>query len=205
MYGRWAGLSFSLWLCLGTVSAAEAQYDPEGGDVALPPPTSSGASSGPSGSPGAGGVRVGAQGRVSTVNVLGGDLAGFVAVPFITPGARLADGKLFLGLGFGFAGVKDGPSSFSFSPLFGFDLVDAGPGVFSLVGWLNFASYDDGGPIGGDAFAWGLNLGVGFRGRINEATAIGTEIGWGFLVIDEEPDFVHGVFGNVVFEATFGP
>ncbi len=179
------------------------------------------------------GPRIGLQGRLDAVNILapGGvaapglniDIRGLF-VPIVTPGVRLIDDRLYLGLGFGFAGVSqdnrpadrdESRSAFSFSPLVSFDLLSDQVASFGLVGWLNLLSIGEteeceGGAcrnLNDDGFGWGINLGVGVRGKISRGLAVGSEFGWGFLSIafDNEQDvFYHGVFGIILFEATVG-
>jgi hypothetical protein len=140
-------------------------------------------------------------------------------VPIATPGVRLLDRALFLGLGFGFTGASfdNGPneesrSGFSVSPLVSYDVLSDDSAALSLLGWLNLASLSETETCGAggclemndDAFGWGVSLGAGLRGFLTRSLSIGGELGWGFLSVgyDAGPDvFVHGVFGNLVFEA----
>jgi hypothetical protein len=148
------------------------------------------------------------------------DLGRHLLVPIATPGVRILDDALFLGLGLGFVGVSsdDGPneesrSGFSLSPLASYDILADDSAALSLLGWLNLASLGEteqcnaGGcnEVNDDAFGWGVSLGAGLRGFLTESLAIGGEFGWGFLSVgyDAGPDvFVHGVFGNLFFEAS---
>jgi len=159
-----------------------------------------------------GGARLGIQGRLDALNVLGGDDADLIgnAGPLATPGLRLVDGKLYVGVGFGFFGVEDGEDGFSIHPLASFDLLSDDVAALSLVGWLSMGDYEGFG-IGGDTFFFGGSVGLGARGKISDGLAIGSEWGWGFLSLDvdrpmddDEQIFVHGVFGTILFEATVG-
>jgi len=165
-------------------------------------------------------------------------------VPQVTLGVRLLDTRLFLGLGFGFFGASESQcggsaggcadeettastSGFELSPLASFDLLQdpARIAALYLVGWLNLASLGgytvervtpgrtDTTTVDAD-FYWGLNIGVGVRGNITPAVAIGTEWGWGFLSTsndggtpgpaDDQSNFIHGVFGTIFLEASVG-
>jgi hypothetical protein len=106
-----------------------------------------------------GDIRLGLQLRLDAINTLalssslGVDGAGFadlgrqLLVPVATPGVRILDEQLFLGLGFGFVGVSvdEGPneasrSGFSISPLASYDVLDDDTAALSLLGWINMAS-----------------------------------------------------------------
>jgi hypothetical protein len=175
------------------------------------------------------GLRLAIQGRLDAINMVAiADPDPFLSqrrllVPIVTPGVRLLDdSELFLGLGFGFSGYssdngpdEDSRSGWSLSPLASFDLLKDDVAAFSLLGWINLASLgetedcDAGGcmDVNDDAFGWGLSLGAGLRGFINEGLALGGEFGWGFLDIgyDAGADvFVHGIFGNIFLEASIG-
>jgi hypothetical protein len=179
-------------------------------------------------------VRIGLQARLDAINVLAvgsPDVADLDApgigrrllVPLITPGVRLVDGRLFLGLGFGFTGAdvdtgaaETSRSGFSLSPLASYDLLTDSVAALSIDGWLNFARLGETevcGPGGGcadandDATGWGLNVAAGVRGFLSRGLALGGEFGWGFLdsSVDNGPDaFAHAVFGNIFLEATVG-
>jgi hypothetical protein len=144
-------------------------------------------------------------------------------VPIITPGVRFLNDRLFLGLGFGFTGastdreqvggqVEDSQAAFSISPTAFFDVLSEPIAALSVGGWLTIESLSDNEECAGDncsegggATAWGLNLAAGIRGKITPGLAIGGEFGWGFLSISNNEDtFYHGVFGNILFEASLG-
>ncbi len=222
----------------GASAGAEGEADPESGFVGGATWEDSSSSSGTSEAPAqsyeapssSSDPRLGLQVRIDAVNVLGiGDLVGpemgqgigRVSVPIVTPGVRLADGQLFLGLGFGFDGYSqdDGTtetsnSAFSFSPLATFDLLSDRHAALYLGGWLNLvpvgdtevcvdgtcAEGDDGG------FGWGLDLVAGLRGIISPGLAIGGEFGWGFLNVSrgDTDVFGHGVVGTLLLEASVG-
>lgn len=178
------------------------------------------------------GVSLGLQLRLDAINTIAlaeptgvmgagfADTGRHLLVPIATPGVRLLDHALFLGLGFGFTGASfdNGPneesrSGFSVSPLASYDVLSDDSAALSLLGWLNLASLGEtetcnaGGCVetNDDAFGWGVSLGAGLRGFLTKSLAIGGEFGWGFLSVgyDAGPDvFVHGVFGNLFFEAS---
>ncbi len=145
-------------------------------------------------------------------------------VPLATPGVRLLDdGALFLGVGFGFANadIEMGPNEssqfgFSISPLVSYDVLTDDEAALSLVGLVDLASLGETEQCNGggcmdqndDAFGIGIGLGVGLRGKLTPGVAIGGEFGWGFLSISRdgpnEDDFVHGIFANLLFEASIG-
>jgi hypothetical protein len=171
-------------------------------------------------------LRIGLQGRIDAVNTLlplgvGNDGVGETFVPIITPGVRFLNERLFIGLGLGFAGknVDTGTSetsrsSFSISPMAFYDIVSEPIAALALGGWFNFASLSDldtcpdvGSCINNESneFGWGLNLGAQVRGKISPGLAIGGEFGWGFISdSDGEDIFAHGIFGNILFEASVG-
>jgi hypothetical protein len=181
------------------------------------------------------GTRLALQLRLDALNTLGianpqdlgpgagGALMPHMFVPVATPGIRLLDARLFVGLGLGFGGVSvdtgpnnsDSRSGFSFSPLFGYDLIRDDIAAFSLLGWFNLASLGEtercrGGACvnqNDDAFGIGLNVGVGLRGLLSPGLALGGEFGWGFLSISNDPNgdmFFHGIFGTLTLEASIG-
>lgn len=230
-------------LVFGGVSAAWAQDEVGGAaDIELgasqPTDIELGAGTGTSrprqnvssGGGGGGNPRLALQLRLNAVNVL--EVSNVVdnrvldstAVPLVTPGVRLLDSKLFIGVGLGFNGVssedEDGDemsqSGFTVSPLGSYDLLVDDSAALSLLGWLNLSSLsetevcDSDGTcvdLETDVFAWGLNLGVGVRGFISPGLAIGGEFGWGFLSASADAGgdvFGHGLFGNLLFEASIG-
>ena len=179
-----------------------------------------------------GDIRLALQLRIDAINTLaladpsGVEGAGFMSVgrrllvPVATPGVRILDDELFLGLGFGFAGASydNGPNEesrggFSVSPLASYDVLDDDSAALSLLGWLNLASLGESevctaagcADQNNDVFAWGLSLGAGLRGFLTESVSVGGEFGWGFLSagFDAGGDvFGHAVFGNLFLEAS---
>jgi hypothetical protein len=179
-----------------------------------------------------GDIRLALQLRIDAINTLSlADPAGVVGagivdlgrhllVPVATPGVRLIEDRLFIGLGFGFVGAstEDGPneesrSGFSVSPLASYDVLDNDAAALSLLGWLNLASLGETEQCtaagcadqNDDAFGWGLSLGAGLRGFLTDSVAVGGELGWGFLSIASDAGgdaFVHGVFANLLLEAS---
>lgn len=120
-------------------------------------------------------------------------------------------------------------SAFSITPLVSFDLLadPTGRGALYLVGWIPLVSGGGGSRescTGGGSdcsssdtdndFWWGLNLGLGARYDIVPGVALATEWGWGFLTSSSDGGdpgpgsdstvFGHGIWGNVVFEASIG-
>jgi hypothetical protein len=57
-----------------------------------------------------------------------------------------------------------------------------------------------------DAFGIGLGVGAGVRGKLSPGLALGGELGWGFLSVDrdgaDDSEFVHGIFANLLLEAS---
>lgn len=220
-------------LVIGSASVTvSAQGNPEQGDVELSSRTrlksSSARSSG-------GEMRLAMQGRIDAANIVqasrpdaGGPSAALgqaLMVPVVTPGVRLLDGSLFVGLGLGFAGKSsdgNGPGDndlsqggFSLVPTATFDLVSNEDAALSLGGTLTLASLsetescDAGGcmKLNDDAFAVGFSMLAGIRGKLTKSVSIGTEFGWGLLSISTDNDesrFVHGLLGMLVLEASIG-
>jgi len=153
------------------------------------------------------GVRLALQGRMDAMAyTVPTDVLGELrsVTPYATPGVRLIDGKLFVGLGLGFGSVdvttcedtcddfeSVSQSYFTLSPMVFFDVLQAGPASLYAGGWFSFA------PISAatveirrgamttiveteEATAIAVNLAVGIRGQIVEGLAIGTEWGWAF-------------------------
>jgi len=178
-------------------------------------------------------VRIGLQGRLDAINTLAvaspnvGDLdtpgiGRRLLVPIMTPGVRLVNDKLFLGLGLGLAGAsvdtgatETSRSGFSLTPLASYDLLVDSVAALSLAGWLNFGHLGETEVCGGggcvsandDTTGWGLSVAANVRGFISRGLALGGEFGWGFLDIatDDGPDaFGHAVFGNIFIEASVG-
>jgi opacity protein-like surface antigen len=210
-------------------ASASAQDDRSGGGGG-----SASGSGYSSGGRGGGGTRLALQLRLDAINVLalsepdqldsGPQPGRQLLVPLATPGVRLLDdGALFIGVGLGFANasVDTGPNEqsqtgWSLSPLISYDLVSDGSGALSLFGLVDLASLgeteecDPGGCMdqNDDAFGLGLGVGAGVRGQLTQGVALGGELGWGFLSIDrdaaDEGDFIHGIFANLLFEASVG-
>jgi hypothetical protein len=179
---------------------------------------------------GAGGLRFGVQGRIDAMNLLARSPLGFVEpdlggvlVPIVAPGFRLLNERLYLGLGLGFASIREteddhderSRSAFSLDPMVNYDLLSDDLAALYVLGWLNFLSVSDEEVCDRNScrtrddglFGWGLNLGIGVRGKLTRGVGIGAEIGWGFLSTDDDDDddtFFHGIFGAIVFEATVG-
>lgn len=180
-----------------------------------------------------GGVRIALQGRLDALNMLNfttPDVANShvtidgwrLVVPMVTPGVRLLDTKLFLGLGLGLSGidVSNGNNDasrggWSLSPLVSYDVLSDAVAALSLVGWFNLAHLGDSSTcnnnncvtMNNSITGVGLGLGAGLRGFISQGLALGGEFGWSFLSLpqDNGPDaFVHGLFGNIFLEASIG-
>ncbi len=153
------------------------------------------------------GVQLALQGRLDAMAyTVPTDVLGQLRsiTPYATPGVRLLDGRLFVGLGLGFGSVdvttcedtcddfdSVSQSYFTLSPMVFFDVLRAGPASLYAGGWFSFA------PISAatveirrramttivetdETSAFGVNLAVGIRGQIVEGLAIGTEWGWAF-------------------------
>jgi hypothetical protein len=179
-------------------------------------------------------VRLGLQARVDMLNVLipvviDGEVAE-PYVPFVSPGVRLLNDRLFIGLGFGLSGLnierersplRDDQSSqltFSVSPMAFYDLISDPFAAFALGGWFNLASISDKDDCDSDGnncedpdrdeenkFGWGINIGAQLRGKISPGLAMGGEFGWGFKSVSDGTDvFAHGIFGNILLEASVG-
>lgn len=182
---------------------------------------------GDSGGGGGGGLRLALQFRLDAIDLVAAADPiqaglGRNMVPLVTPGVRILDNKLFLGLGLGFAafsadnmGAETSRSGFSLSPLASYDLIDGSAGALALVGWFNYVSLgstENCAPNGmcmeqnDDRSGVGLNLGVQIRGKLNESLAIGSEWGWGFLSTSQggTDTFTHGIFGTLLFEGSVG-
>jgi hypothetical protein len=193
-------------------NAASAQEATASGDTTTA--TASSSYSAPSS------IRLGLQGRFSLLNTIYYTFPeatyGMALVPIITPGVRLLDERLYVGLGIGFWGwdsdAENDESSragFSMSPMAFYDLVSESIGALAIGGWLTIADIsdtkDNGDKQRDGGFGFGLNLGAQVRGKISRALAIGGEFGWGFLMQSGDRDiFLHGVFGNILLEASVG-
>ena len=167
-------------------------------------------------------LRLGLQGRYNLFNTIyrSEPMSGLDLIPIITPGVRLINERLYLGLGFGFWGwdSDNGDNSvsraaFSMSPTVFYDLISESLAALAIGGWLTIADISDTKECVGDncnkngdgGFGFGLNLGAQIRGKISRALAIGGEFGWGFLLHSGDTDvFLHGVFGNILLEASVG-
>ncbi|MEM9189181.1 MAG: hypothetical protein AAGF12_08400 [Myxococcota bacterium] len=157
-------------------------------------------------------TRVAFQGRIDAANLflVGNTEDSVNLVPLITPGVRFD--RLFVGLGFGFFGVEDETSGFSFSPMGMFDFYRTEDAAVYGVGWLNIGNFDDDRAMGDDdQLAWGFAFAAGLRALVSDAFAVGAELGWGFLFLerpvpvdDDETAFSHSVVGNVFLEASIG-
>ncbi len=152
-------------------------------------------------------IRLAMQGRVDVANLLelSPNSPFGLTIPIVTPGVRLLDNKLFVGLGLDFSTVADdGAKFFGLSPMVSFDLLSRPEGALYATGWVNLGSIEFAGSDDSSFFG-GMNLGLGIRAFLSPALSIGTEWGWSF--VDAEDDafsFRQGVFGNVMFEASIG-
>ena len=157
---------------------------------------------GASESGGSSGWRLALQGRVDVfrINSVVADIED-ITVPIVTPGARLLDNELFLGLGLEFSTTSDGGSkSFALSPLVNYDFLDSEHAALYGLGWLSLGTRKDGGD---GNFFFGMNFGLGVRAKILESLAVGTEWGWAFQIIEDGP-FIQGIFGTIMVEASLG-
>jgi len=155
-------------------------------------------------------VQLAFQGRINAMGYLvpTRNLAQLQTItPYVTPGVRLIDGRLFVGLGIGFGGFSStncmatcddytntSQSYFALSPMAFFDILRAGPASLYAGGWFSFAPISSvsaetsGGPTfeTESATAFGVNLAVGIRGQIVEGLSIGTEWGWSFTSLSSD-------------------
>lgn len=205
-----------------------------------PAASSSGSGGGGGDGGGGGGLALELQGRIGLLNTNGSGLltdAGFETrstgfeppafIPLVTAGVRILDQRLFLGVGIGFYGARetdcDGGApctdlrirGFNITPTVSYDVLVRGAARLYPVGMLNLArvgTISGSGPTFEGDFWWGLNLGLGIRGEINDTIGIGTEWGWGFartsngLGAAGETNKVmgHGAFGTIFFSAKIG-
>lgn len=203
-----AGVCASLSLAVAvTLAASTGWAQTEGDEAPEAPPADSIGGEEVESAP----IRLTFQGRLSAVNVvLSGALDGSAnQVPLATPGLRLLEGRLFAGLGFGFFGVEGANTGLSFSPLVTVDVVrDVDLGAFYVAGWFTLGSFDGPRAVGGgdnDLFAWGFSAMAGVRAILTRALALGVEMGWGFLSLNQDGSgFVHGMSGNLLLEASLG-
>jgi len=193
-------------------------------------------------------VRLAIQARLDMLNMVGvtdaaviGSFGGggtFALIgqmaPYVAPGVRLVDNRLFLGLGLGFTAFVDSEcmnpacdtetttsrSGWTLSPLVSFDLLQRDEGALYLLGWFNLAGIGDStvetvSPAGSmeftsndGAFGVGLNIGAGLRGNISESLGLGAEFGYGFLSFSDDEDddstTFHALFGTIFLEASIG-
>ena len=222
-------LAIAASLCTFALSGA-AQDSPEGGDVQLNSRTrvnvrSRGSSSG---------LRLAIQGRLDALNLVQASrplfLDGVPAIgaalmsPLATPGVRLLDTRLFLGLGLGFAGAslenaagdETSQSGFSLVPTATYDVLSGPTGALSVGGLVTIAHVGQtedcpqGEPCvesNDDATGIGLTALVGLRGQLTEGLAIGTDLGWGFLSLSADAGadvFTHSVLAMILVEASIG-
>lgn len=225
----------------GDISAASSTSASSSTGVSASASTSSSASTPPpmmSSSSSSSGVRLAMQGRIDALNIVqlasplsNGNNAGSqstmlgrsLMTPAITPGVRLIDTRLFLGLGLGFghadwdAGNQSASQSgFSMVPTATFDVLSGADAALSLGAMFTIASIGETEVCGGNtctnvnnnASGMGLTGLVGLRGKITESVALGTDFGWGFLKVSRDgnnPDeFIHGLVGMFMLEASLG-
>jgi len=144
-----------------------------------------------------------------------------LTIPMVTPGLRLIDGKLFVGLGLGFSswswdqGANEASrTAWSLSPVFSYDVLSDEAAALSLGGAIHLMKLGetedcdpDCNDVNDDAFGLGLNLTAGIRGHITEGLSIGGDFGYSFLNVewDSGPDvFWHGLVGALVVEGSVG-
>lgn len=147
-----------------------------------------------------GGMRLAIQNRaIAGMNTpLGGTAFGLSVSPLVTPGVRILDNRLFLGLGFGLDAVSDIDTAFHVSPTATYDLIQGENGALFLSTWLNLGT--------AGAFYFGANAAAGIRGDINDSISIGSEWGFTFSKVDTPVrDFQVGFFGSLLFEASIAP
>ncbi len=202
-------LSLSAALCFATGTVAAQDWDggfevdsgastggATSGQAAAPNTNATGSRSASENTGGAdtsGGWKLAMQGRLQTLAIFSGAPA-FALIPTVTPGARLMDDKLFVGLGLEWGSVSDGgPRGFALSPTATYDFLDREYAALYGLGIVNLGTANS-------AFRFGANIGAGIRAKVHPAFSIGTEWGWALQVIESGP-FAQGVFGTLVFEA----
>lgn len=229
------------WLALSWSQAAAAQ-DPESGDVELSERTelrtetraetraeAQGRVHADVGH-GGGELRLAVQLRLDTMNVIrnggvgqdGGVGDGRLS-PLVTPGVRLLEGRLFLGLGLGYSalstegesGATSSRSGFTLVPMAMYDLIDAQTVSFALGGMLSLGSEgetenctptDVCDSENDDVFGWGLGLLAEVRAKPLDALGVGVDFGWGFVSSAEDDGdsiVLHGFIGMLVIETSF--
>lgn len=221
-------------LAVTLVPVAALAQNPEQGDVEYNANTRLRARTASRGSSSSSGLRIALQGRLDAVNMtqlarpavpdnLAGTLGANLLTPVVTPGVRLLDTRLFLGLGLGWShasseannGDSDSQGGFSLVPTVSFDVLSNEDAALSLGAMLTLASLGQTENCNNntcvdendDAFGLGLSALVGIRGKISEALSLGTEFGWGFLSVNRDGNrdlFVHGLLGMIVLEASIG-
>ena len=239
--------TFAFLSALVVGAQAQAQDNPEQGDVAVSANTSVSTSRASSPRPmrassSSSSIRLAMQGRLDAFNVvqlsrpqiggnvggLAGDLGRSLMTPAITPGVRLIDSRLFLGLGVGFGssswddnnGNTASQSGFSIVPTATFDLISGPDAALSLGAMFTMAQIGKPEVCGrmgqnttcvtqnNGAFGMGLSALLGLRGKITESVALGTDFGWGFMKVSgngNNPDqFVQGLLGMLLLEASLG-
>lgn len=201
-----------LILLLALPQLAQAQYgNPETGYTAPPgtqpaaPPAASaqgGQVAAPASDEGESGIRLAMQTRFSAVNVLNPTAADFRVTVLATPGLRLADDKLFIGLGVGWVKANHhGGHGYTIAPTATYDLIQRTNAALHLLVIMNISDQS-----GGDLI-FGMNFGLGVRALLGESFAIGTEWGFAFTQVDGSPmgtDAAFGFFGALMLESSIG-
>ncbi len=194
-------LAMGAALCCATATASAQDWD--GGYEASGSASSTGETSGQTagstassnanrGSGGDSGWKIAMQGRLQTLTIFSG-APDFALIPTVTPGVRLLEDRLFVGLGVEWGSISDGgPKGFGISPTMNFDLINKEYAALYGVGIVTLGTADS-------DFRFGANVGLGIRAKVHPAFSIGTEWGWGLHVIENGP-FAQGVFGTLVFE-----
>ncbi|MFW6197658.1 MAG: hypothetical protein ACOC5B_02220, partial [Myxococcota bacterium] len=133
----------------------------------------------------------------------------------VAPGFRLANDRLFLGLGVYFFGLENDTHGVAGTPTMTLDLLQHEWASLHVVSWVPVGTLIDeveGGDTQTAPFI-GANIGLGIKGKISEGISIGTEWGWGFAfffeandtdIFDRDTEFVHSAFGTILFEAAIG-
>lgn len=201
-------------VCGAPVWSAEAQANPEAGDVELNAQTRLQVRGGArarrsrSYSSDSDSLRLVAQVRIDAINLVspvrgslrGGGPGSAEAMPLVTAGVRILDQRLLLGLGFGFAGFSDDPDGdnnetsrfgMTLTPTVTYDLIVGRNSALSLGGMLNLAflgetENENGVQSNDDAFGLGFAALLGLRSKLLDELAIGAELGWGMMKVSED-------------------
>ena len=114
-------------------------------------------------------------------------------------------------------------TSWSLSPMVSYEFLSTEyAGLYAAV-WVNLGGFGGSSVTTTDAqqntttvdidqnFWWGVNIGLGIRGKITKAIALGTEWGWGIAGggaaaanNEEDTALFHGIWGTLTLQASIG-